>query len=348
MKKAKALTNREIASFCSQVAMLQRAGIVPAEGMHLLMMDTKDEDARSIFEQIYTECARGNTFYEGVKNTELFPNYVEQMIKLGEESGTLDDVLFSLSNYYNREQDMNDNIHNALSYPFIMIGMMLIVVIVLITNVLPIFNQVFIQLGSEMSGFSAHLLRLGENISKYAAVFLGILVALAILYFLASKTRQGNKITHSIMIRIPFLRSFFESVASGRFANGMALTMASGMDTFHGLDLAMELVENKEMEEKIAQCKRYLVAGDNFSEAVSRAGIFSNFYSRMISVGFNTGYADSILGYIADNYDKEANRKLSRIISVLEPTLVILLSLLVGMILLSVILPLMGIMSGIG
>lgn len=102
------------------------------------------------------------------------------------------------------------------------------------------------------------------------------------------------------------------------------------------------------MRQKIAACKKYIEDGDNLSEALTKASIFSNLYSRMVAVGFRTGSIDLVMTKISENYEKETDKKLQSIIAILEPTLVIILSLIVGLILLSVILPLMGIMSSIG
>lgn len=348
MKHIQLLNNREISFFCSQMAMLQQAGIAPVEGMRILLSDAKTADAKRIYQQILDVCSTGEPFSEGIKSCNVFPEYVLHMICLGEESGNLDEVMNALAEYYEREEDISDSLRSAISYPFIMIGMMIVVILVLITKVLPIFNQVFQQLGSEMTGISASLLQLGNQINRYSLVFLGFLVLLFCLYFYTTKTLSGKKHLRNMGNHIPFIKSFYDSMASGRFAAGMAMTLSSGMDTFQSLDLVSHLVENKEMQEKIEACKTSILQGSNLSEAINDTGIFSNFYARMISVGFRTGSTDQVMKKIADNYDKETTRKLSGIISILEPTLVIVLSLIVGLILLSVILPLMGIMSSIG
>ena len=137
-------------------------------------------------------------------------------------------------------------------------------------------------------------------------------------------------------------------IATGRFAEGMALMLSSGMDTFRALEMVNTLVENQKMQEKIAGCKRYLQEGDNFPDALKKTEVFSLLYTRLLLAGFQSGSMDAALSQIALQYDKETGRKIYHWISFLEPTLIILLSLIVGMILLSVLLPLMGIMSAIG
>lgn len=344
----KRLSNREIASFCDQCAMLFQAGITPAESMNIMLSDSKANTAKEILTTIQDVCRKGNSFSKALKKTGVFPDYVLHMIALGEESGHLDDVMQSLSDYYEREQSIAESVRNAVRYPFIMIAVMMLVIFVLLGKVMPIFNQVFIQLGSEMTGISATLLHLGTALNRYSVIVVAILIALVILYLLATKTKFGRKISRRILSAFPLTRGFYQKLAAGRFANGMALTISSGMDTFSSLDMVSEIVEHKGMQAKISECKKALKSGANFSEALSGSGIFTNLYARMISIGFKTGSIDVVMQKIADNYDRETEKKLHSIISILEPTLVIFLSIIVGLILLSVIFPLMGIMSSIG
>lgn len=348
MKDQKILSNEEIASFCNQFAMLFQAGIPPVESIGIMLSDAKSPGSREILSQILEICRQGEPFYKALESTGVFPDYAINTLSLGEESGNLDVCMLSLAAYYEKEQSISDSIRSAVSYPCVMIAMMVLVIFVLISRVMPIFNQVFIELGSEMTGFSASLLRLGSNLNRYSLVFLVMLVVLVLLYLFASRTASGRRLWSKFLGAFPLTRQFYESVACQRFASGMALTMNSGMDIFSGLDMVYPLVGSKEMQAKIASCRESLQNGSNFAEALASSRIFNNLYSQMVGVGFKSGNIDTVLSKIADNYEKETDRRIQAIISVLEPTLVIILSVIVGLILLSVILPLMGIMTGIG
>lgn len=348
MNLKRKLSNVEIASFCDQVAMILSAGITPVEGMRILLSDTKDAQGQEILNEILSYCEKGENFYTALAATNVFPDYVINMVKIGEESGCTDTVMRALATYYEREENISQNTKSALRYPLIMIAMMLIVILVLITKVLPIFNQVFVQLGSEITGFSRSLMNIGSHIRSYSIVLIVILAAIAVPVIFATKTKKGRLIFRGLLSKFPPTRNFFDKMAAGRFASGMALTLSSGLDTYQSLDMVAKLVENKSMENRIMECKRLIEEGCNFSEAVAKAGIFSNLHAKMIAVGFRTGNIDVVMNKIAENYEKETNDRIYSIIAVLEPTLVIILSLIVGMILLSVILPLMGIMSTIG
>ena len=348
MKSQRLLSNAEIASFCSQTAMILNAGITPYEGMSILLQDTKDEKGKALVNTIIESLGQGETFYKALGETDVFPDYVLHMVELGEQSGNLDNVMQSLAAYYEHEDMIADSIRSAVRYPLIMIGMMLLVIYVLLTKVLPIFNQVFEQLGSEMSGVSASLLSLGNTLNRYGIVILAIIVVVFIVYFLGFKTRKGKAFTTNFLNEFALTKGFYEKVAAGRFASGLAMTIASGLDTYSSLDLVSVIVEHKKTKEKIAVCKKCIEEGFNLSEALEKADIFSSLYSRMVAVGFRTGSIDHVMGKIAEDYEKDTEKKLSEIIATLEPTLVIILSVIVGLILLSVILPLMGIMTSIG
>ena len=348
MKKTTLLSNAEIAAFCRQTSMIIHAGITPAEGMIILKNDTIDSEGKAILEQIANSSRRGNLFFRSLEETGMFPNYVIRLIALGEESGNLDDVLTSLADYYEREENISANIKSAVTYPLIMIVMMLLVILVLIVKVLPIFEQVFAQLGTQMSPLSESLLALGTTLSRYS---MGITFAFFIIIaavFITFKSSAGQKMIVRFLSRFPLTKGFYDNIAAGRFASGMYLAFSSGMDTYHSLDMISELVENEEMQRKIEVCKAALNQDANLPESLAKAGIFSNLYSRMVNVGFRSGCVDEVMKQISRNYDEETEKQLGHVISIIEPTLVIILSLIVGMILMSVLLPLMGIMSSIG
>lgn len=347
-KEKKILSNEELASFFRQTALLFASGIRPAEGMQILINDCKNPKGRALLEEIHANCKKGEHFNKALKLTGVFPDYVINMIALGEDSGKTDECMTALADFYEKEQAVSDNLRSALTYPIVMITMMLVVIIVLVSRVMPIFEQVFNELGTEMTGFAGSMLNVGKYLNRYSIgimIFLGLLV---VFYLLANNTGWGKKLSRRLLVNFPLTRDYFESIACERFASALAIGLASGMETYSSLDMAKKMVEHHRMEKKIDVCAKAIKDGSDFSEALISAGIFSNLYSQMLAVGAASGNTDVVLSQIADSYEKQATKKIQTLLSILEPTLVIILSLIVGMILLSVILPLMGIMSSIG
>ena len=341
------LKSYEISSFCKQMSLMLKAGITPADGIDILEQDTNSASAKKLLGSISNVLHSGEKFHVALSMTEAFPDYMIHMVTIGEESGNMDTVMESLADYYEREENIESNIRSAVSYPLIMVFMMLIVVLVLITKVLPIFEQVFAQLGTSMSGFAQSLLSLGSTLNKYSIILIVILVlfAAAFLYFSSSAGKENFK---KLIRKFGPTRKLMHDIELERFASGMVLTLSSGMDTYEGLGLVKKLSNDDDMKKRIDQCKELLLDGDSFPEAMEKTNIFTSFYAQMISVGFKSGSMDQAMKQVSERLQKDTERRIYSLISVLEPTLVIVLSLIVGMILLSVILPLMGIMSTIG
>lgn len=330
----KLLSNLELAEFCNQMSMILHSGISALEGLSILLEDAQNEAERSLLQKMLEEMETTGYFYEAVSASGVFPDYSFYMIKLGEETGTLDEVMNGLYEHYTRKENLAGMIRSSFVYPSIMLGMMALVIAVLLTKVLPIFNQVFEQLGQEMTGFSAGLLNIGEALSSYSIAFviIGVITVLAVIF-----CRK----------RLPFYRNIQNQMAACRFADGMSITLKSGMTPEQGLDLVANLVEDEVFQRKIADCKNQLTDGMEFSAALHICGIFTGTYARMASIAGKAGTLDEVMSKISAEYEYDVNTKINRMITMIEPTLVILLSVIVGIILFSVMLPLLGIMSGL-
>lgn len=330
----KPLSNLELAEFCNQMYMMLNAGISTLESLNLLLEDAKNEEERKLLEKLIEDVEINGYFYEAAVSSGVFPKYSLQMFKLGEETGTLDRIMYSLAEHYTRENNLAGMIRSAFIYPSIMLGMMLLIIIVLLTKVMPVFQQVFQQLGQEMSGFSAGLLTVGKTLSNYSIVF--VILAAGLVVLLAARWKK-----------LPFQQNLQEKIAACRFADGMAITLKSGMTPEQGMELVKELVENKVFEEKIDKCQELLNEGMDFSEAIHESQIFQGSYARMTLIASRAGVMDDAMSQISSDYEYAVNAKISSLIAILEPTLVIVLSLIVGGILFSVMLPLLGIMAGL-
>jgi len=353
MKKMKQLSNAELIQFCDQMAMTLKAGLTPAAGIELMLDDAAGKEGQAILLPISEKCNDGYSFPDALAASGVFPDYALHMIEIGNQSGKLDEVMESLVYHYRREEALSKGIRSAVAYPFLIVLMMLVVIVVLVVKVLPIFQQVFIQLGSELTGFSRSLLHLGDALTLYSALFIGIFVLAVAAYFFFTRFAVGRKLWNNFCSEFALTRGFYDKISAARFASGMSILISAGLDTEESLELVEQLVSNKRMSKKIEYCKKLMEGDENtdpvsFSSALVSSSIFNNMYSKMISIGFSTGSVDRVFHKIAESYDEEIEQQMNATVSLLEPTLVIALSIVVCLILLSVIMPLMGIMSTIG
>lgn len=299
----KKLSNSELTTFCGQLALILRSGISSIEGLSIMIEDTPEGEGKKILEDLLHETEQTGSLYMALEASGCFPSYLCSMAEIGEQSGRLDDVMNSLSEHYRREEMLAKSIRSAVTYPLIMLGIMVTIILVLVIKVLPVFDQVYRQLGAGLTGFSRHF----------------------------SAARQLS-----------------EKTACSRFASGMYLALSSGLDIDQSLDMVSRLVDHPVVSPRIDLIRQRLSEGVGFAEAAQEAEIFSGLYLRMIHIGFKTGAMDQVMKQISVQYDEEVQDQLDSLVSKVEPTLVAILSVTVGMVLLSVMLPLIGIMSNIG
>lgn len=343
----KPLSYLELSSFCGQTALLLKSGISSMEGLTIMLEDASSSDEKAILEALLAAMQESGSLYQALETLDIYPSYMLHMIQIGEETGTLDEVMQALQKHYEREDSIRKSIRNSITYPMIMTGMMVVVIIVLLVKVMPVFNQVFIQLGTEMTGFSRILMNIGTTIHQYSVVFILLLAALAGFLLYGTRTSSGKKTFRRLGYRLKFTRTIYEEIASCRFASGMALTLSSGLNPDRSMDLVTSLNDDPVFREKLDKCRHAVDEGDDLAQALFTSGMFTGIYARMASIGSKTGTMDQVMEQIAGLYQDDIDTRINNVLAVLEPTLVILLSLIIGVILLSVMLPLMGIMSSI-
>lgn len=341
------LSNMELSAFCGQIAFILASGISAAEGLELMLADSSSKEERGILQALCTDMNASGSLTHALESVGLFPSYLVHMSALGEETGTLDEMMSALQVHYEREEEISRSIKNAVTYPMIMIGMMIFVILVLLVKVLPVFQQVFLQLGTEMTGVSRLLMDMGTAIQHYSILFGILLLILAAFGFYATRTKSGAAFIKRFCRHISPLRKIYEEISACRFASGMALTLRSGLNPERSLELVHALIDDPYFSNKLDKCNELIANGSDFVSALCSAGIFTGMYAKMASIGAKTGAADQAMEQIAALYQNEIDTRINNTLAILEPTIVISLSLIVGVILLSVMLPLMGIMSGI-
>ncbi len=344
----KSLSNEELMSFCSQLAMILHAGISSIEGISIMREDLPDGEGKKILDTLYDQMEQTGNLSESMKSTGVFPEYVCSMTEIGEQTGRLDEVMDGLALHYERERDLMDTIKSALFYPAVMLGMLTVVILILVARVMPVFHQVLQQLGGGLTGVSAGILQLGILLSRYSMVFVVLLILLVAGIIWLAVTEKGRSAFRKWMENSVFMGKTAEKIACSRVAEGLSLCMFSGLDLDQSLEMTEKLITQESMKQRIDQCRSLMMEGEGFDQALMKSGIFSGLYSKMISVGIRTGSVDQVMSKIAGEYGEEVVQSLQRKVSVIEPTLVAILSVLVGLLLISVMLPLMNIMSNLG
>ena len=345
MAKHITLSAEELAAFAAQLSLTVKTGIPLSEAIMILLEDAETEAAKKLLGKILDKLELGSTLSDALKETGVFPVYMTQMIEIGEASGRLDRVLDSLHKYYEREDNIAKSAKSAITYPAIMLVILIMIIIILVTQVLPIFNQVFNTLGGEMTPLAQGAMRVGEIISNSSIILIIVIAAIAVVFVVMRLTPGGRKALSSFGNRV--FRQLTDRMAAAKFASGMSLMLASGLDIDRSVELTLPLMNNPKMHTKVQKLREMTELGESFTSSVVQAKIFSGMQGRMLTLGFKSGNLDTVMENIADDYEKEVDEKLDNLISIIEPTMVAILCVIVGLILLSAMLPLLGVMSSI-
>ena len=335
--------------FCRELHQLVRTGIPLAEGLTMLREDETDPDTRSWLEALCRSTEEGLPLASALRETGAFPAYMTDMVSLAEETGRLEDVLLSLQRHYDRQLRMAADIRGAVAVPVTLFAVMVAVVILLVTQVLPVFDRVFAQLGVRMGAVATGMMNAGAVLAKAGtgiAVVLVAAAAAALVVALVPALREK--------FAAGFRRSFggrgiLGQMAAARFASSMSMAVASGLSMEESVALSAKLCGGaKGIDEKTERCRKEIEEGGSPADALAGSGLFSGRDCRLLKLAEQTGSLPDTLEDLAQRQEEESLRRIDRTVGAIEPAIVVITSALAGVILLSVMLPLMGLLSTIG
>lgn len=342
------LDHSQTAHFCRGLALLLHAGISLADGVFLLA-EEESGPLRDLLHSLGTGMDDGKQLSTAMEQFDAFPAHAAGMIRIGEETGRMEEALNALADFYEERCRTSRQIKNALAYPSMILLLMLAVIAVLLIKVLPVFDEVYASLGSRLTGISAVLLDLGQMLETALPVMLALLtllVAAVLLFALYIPFRE--KVTAWYACRFGD-RGVSRKFNNARFARAMSMGLGSGLGVEEAMGLSAKLLADiPGAAARCRQCAAALEAGADFAAAMGEAGLLSPSQSRMLTVGLRGGNADRVMEDMAEKMMEEANEALETLVSRVEPAMVLIASALVGLILLSVMLPLVDIMSTIG
>lgn len=346
--KRPVLSDLQLGDLTHALAMLLHSGISVSEGLYLL---AREEEGRmkQLLEELGASVDHGSSLCAAMEESGAFSRYVCGMVRIGEDTGRLEDALNSLSGYCRERCRVSLRLRSAITYPGTILLLMLAVIGVLLVQVLPVFDRVYATLGTGLTGIAGGLLAFGQLLSR-ALPFLLVLVLLLVIAAGAILLCPPLRSRGSRWVKRRFGdRWLARRFNNARFARGLAMGLRSGLMMEEALELACSLLSDvPDAQARGRACANALSGGTALPDAMAQAELLPAASSRMLAVGIRSGNADRVMEEIADTLHEEAADALDRVIARIEPAMVLTASVLVGLILLAVMLPLMNIMSALG
>ncbi len=337
---------QETTLFCEQLAMILQSGIALSDGIRAMGEEVEDAPYQHLLLQMADQLDEQVSFKEVLEKAGIYDEYMIHMVEVGEKSGYLDQVMTQLAIYYGRMDETREKIKDAVTYPGVLICMMLAVIGVLVIKVLPLFRQVLNGMGAELGSFALMLMQTGNLLAKVGLVILLIIALVVLISWFRIKKEKRSLM--SVLSSFPLSKRMGQDLSVAQFAYAMSLLLSSGYDTDEALAMMPAMLDDAGLKKKIAALRERIATGDSFHQALVESGIFKGIYNRILVIGFKAGKAEETMARVAQQYEDEVDASINRFLDIIEPTLVAVLSVIVGIILLSVMLPLMSIMSSLG
>lgn len=342
--KVRKVSKQDIAYLCMELSLLLHAGVSTADALTLL---AEDEGPGGLVSALAQGVDEGMALSEALQNSGAFPVYVCGMVKAGEKTGRTEEALSALARYYEERIRMDRRIRAALTYPAVMLALMLVVIGVLLVKVLPIFDSVYASLGGSMTGLAGGLLALGRGLERAMPVLWAVLAVLAVAAAAVALSPALRARLLSLWYNSLGDRGVFRALNDARLAQAMAMGMAGGLYPDETVALAAGLLEGKAVE-RCLNCLARLKGGEDMNAALAASGLLPQRSCRLLELGQRGGAGDAAMEHIAQSLTEDGEAALDELVGRVEPALVLVCSVLVGVILLAVMLPLMNIMSAIG
>ena len=345
---AKKLEALALSVFCQDVAMMLEAGIGPEEAVGLLREDAPGGVLGSALAGMAQALETDGSFAAAVRQCGAFPGYACQMIETGEEAGRLEEVLRSLSGYYQRQELLQRQLYNAVIYPVVLLLMMSLVLAVMVTMVLPVFIQVYESMTGALTQSSYSYIRFASAVSWTSLLVVGAISVIVLLCFVLRRSEKGENILRGVLQRLPMTRQAMLELEVSRFIDVLATFLSSGMDVDLAMEEAAGVVTHRSLECKVQSVQKKMAAGEGLAQAIHGTAVLPNLYSRMLLSASRSGQLEPTLANLAETVGEDAQLQIQGLIATVEPILTFFLTASVGVTLLSVMLPLAGMLSAIG
>ncbi|MER1999337.1 MAG: type II secretion system F family protein [Lysinibacillus sp.] len=327
--------------YCRQFATLIRAGVTIVEATNILARQSTSKALKKALEAVEDDIRTGIPFSKAVeKHPKVFPDLFVSMMMSGEATGNIDETLERLASTFEKQFGIKKKVQSAMTYPLVLLGIMVIVVFFLLIFIVPTFVQTFEEMGAELPTITVLTVKLSDFLLQFW--WLVILVVLSVVFtffYLFKNNKQFNYTVHYVLLKIPGFGPLFQKNAIARLMRNLSSLFSSAVPILHALTISERVSGNPVISEVLVNAKASLEKGQSLSEPFEKSWLFPPLVSSMTKIGESTGSLDYMLEKVADFYEEEVDRAVDTIKSLIEPAMILMLACVVGLIVAAVLMP---------
>ncbi|PWX04048.1 type II secretion system protein F [Clostridium perfringens] len=331
---------KDIAVFCRQFYVMLDSGLSIGKALNILIEQCEKPKLREALIGVNGELKRGETLASSMrKRKDVFPNLLTSMIDAGERSGNLDIILKRMAEYYEKETKIRGKIKSAMIYPIVLGVVAIIAITFILTFVMPTFVQMFEENNVDLPMSTKMVLETSKVLGKYGIIIFLILVTAIILLGKYLKSEEGQYKLSSINLKIPVIKKLTQKIIVSRFTRTMGIVSSSGMSLVTSIEIVASVVGNKIAEKELLKVKEKVLKGEGLGDSIMNIKIFPTMLASMVKIGEEAGSLDSILDKTADFYDDELEREIKTATALIEPSMIVLMGIIIGFLLISILTP---------
>jgi len=334
------LTVNDVALITRQLATLLVAGLPLVDSLGVLMDQTEKKSIKSLLADI-REAIRGGVSFSAVLERypkDFSPIYVH-MVRAGESSGALDQILFRLAEFLEKQLALKNKVTNAILYPAIMLVVGTVILFFLVTFVVPKITAVFLHSKQALPWPTVVLMEVSRFCADYWMVLLGFTLGTIWMIRRLLGTEAGQLARDRAVLKIPLIGEVARRVSISRLASTLATMLSSGVQLLDALDVSRRVMNNRVLEQAVEEARQNIREGETIAEPLKRSGEFPPLVTHMIAVGEKSGEMEEMLRRIGQIFDGEVDRVITRFTSLLEPVMIVVMGVIVLFIVVAILLP---------
>lgn len=334
---------KDMAVFCRQFLSILRAGVPISTVLSMLGQQTENKKLASAIREMQADIEKGETLAGAMgKHRRIFPGMLVNMVAAGEESGNLEESFRQMEAYFVKAKRTRSAVGKVMIYPSILMVVMVIVLIVMMTKIIPQFLQTFVQMDMELPALTKGVMAVSDWFVAWWWALLVALVALVIGGILFSRTVKGRYFFGLLARKVPVVSKLTVRSACATFCRTMALLLASGLTLTDGLELAARNMKNIYYEEALRAVRGMVTRGVPLNVAMMDTRLFPPMVYNLTGIGEETGDLQGMMDKVADYYDEEVQDATQKLLSLMEPAIILFMAVFVIIIVLSIFLPMLN------
>ncbi len=323
----------DISIVTQEIATLLKAGMPLDRAMEVLVQLAEHDGVRDLLIAIRNDVRGGESLSTALdKHKNHFDRFYINMVRAGEAGGALSNVLNRLSEYRTRAKELRDTITSAMIYPVILLFVTVGSVIYLMSSVVPKFKPVLKQSKKALPAITDFVMGMSDFVSEYWSTAMIVAAAVVLLISRLMKSERYKPVLDRLWLKVPLLGTLIQRLETARLTRTLGTLLSNGVPLVNAMGIARETLGNAYMAEALVSVTRDMKEGRGFGKPLMETKRFPPFAVHMIMVGEETGQLDSLLFQVADVYDREVAAAVKRLLSALEPALIVTLGGLIGVI----------------